>query len=112
MGEINADAGTSGAWFYHERERKSGGSKGMIRSRFFHPGSLWSRNLVCLEDHLRNFFIHGKGAAKGTWAGITDAEDIKGCLEFSVFSYVSVKSHKYDVCKPAKFDDIGAEKAV
>ena len=68
--------------------------------------------MICLENHLGDLFVHGQGTAKGARPCITDAKDVKGSLKLSVFTYITVQSHEYDIRETAKFDDIGSEKAV
>ena len=62
----------------------------------------WCWNALCLKDFFGNTLIHRQGTSKRIRSGVTDAEDIKGSLQFAIFSQTSMQSHKCNICHGAE----------
>ena len=67
------------------------------------------RNFILPEKLFGKSLIHGNRTSQITTSRITDTEQVKSCLYFSVLTVLSVQCQEHNICCLTQCDHIGAK---
>ena len=106
----DADAGAAGAGL--DNAGKSHLADDLRQGRKLagcHPDATGRADTGVLQKRFGNVLVHGKRTSEIAGAGVTDAVDVKRCLELSVFAHSAVERQKGHVCRAAEAEHVGTD---